>query len=419
MADLHPDAALAQGFSLAAAPPAFIDNPYPFYDALRRHSPVHPLVPPGNGPGQWLLTRYDDVAAVYRAPQARSDKRREFAPKFGPGTPLFEHHTTSLVFNDAPLHTRVRRLLMGALNQRAITRMEAGVAALVQRLLDQLAEQPMPDLIAHFAAEIPVEVIGNLLEVPQAARAPLRAWSLAILSALEPAPSADVLARGHAAVADFYAQLRGLVAHRRAHPGDPEADVLTRLIQVEAGVGDAHAQLSEAELLHNCIFLLNAGHETTTNLIGNGVHALLTQRRAWQQLVDQPALINSAVEELLRFESPLQLNNRQLDAPLQLGGVTLPAGDFITLGVGAANHDPAVFHQPAVLDLARKPNHHLAFGHGAHACAGMNVARLEARIALGALVKRHPRLALAGAPVRDRRVRFRGFSAMPVCLDGG
>ena len=395
------------GFTLAGAPPAFIDDPYPFYDALRAHSPVHPMAP-----GQWLLTRHDDVSAVYRAPQAKSDKRREFAPKFGPGTPLYEHHIISLVFNDAPLHTRVRRLLLGALNQRAITRMEAGVTALVQRLLDQLADQPAPDLIAHFAAEIPVEVIGNLLDVPAADRAPLRAWSLAILSALEPAPSADVLARGHAAVTDFCTQLRSLVAHRRAHPGDPQADVLTRLIQGEAD-GE---QLSEAELLHNCIFLLNAGHETTTNLIGNGVHALLTQRQAWQQLVDTPALIHTAVEELLRFESPLQLNNRQLDAPLDLGGRLVPAGDFLTLGIGAANHDPAVFHQPGVLDLARKPNPHLAFGHGAHACAGLNVARLEARIALGALAARYPRLDLAGVPVRDRRVRFRGFSAVPVRL---
>ncbi len=401
------DPALAQGFSLASAPAAFIDDPYPFYAALRQHSPVHALAP-----GQWLLTRHADVAAVYRAPQAKSDKRREFAPKFGPGTPLYEHHTTSLVFNDAPLHTRVRRLLLGALNQRAIARMEAGVAALVERLLDRLAEQPAPDLIAHFAAEIPIEVIGNLLDVPASERPPLRAWSLAILSALEPAPSAAVLARGHAAVLDFCDQLRGQVAQRRAHPGDPQADVLTRLIQGEAD-GE---RLSEAELLHNCIFLLNAGHETTTNLIGNGVFALLGQRQAWLRLLAEPGLVNSAVEELLRFDSPLQLNNRQLDAPLSLGDMTLPAGDFITLGVGAANHDPAVFHQPGLLDLARKPNHHLAFGHGAHACAGMNVARLEARIALAALARRCPQLALDGPPVRDRRVRFRGFTALPVRL---
>src|SRR3990167_4189900 len=394
-------------FSLAAAPPDFIDDPYPFYDALRRHHPVHAMAP-----GQWLLTRYADVAAVYRAPQASSDKRREFGPKFGIGTPLFEHHTTSLVFNDAPLHTRVRRLLLGALNQRAITRMEAGVGRLGEQLLGRLADQPAPDLIAHFAAEIPVEVIGNLLDVPAAGRAPLRAWSLAILSALEPAPSAEVLSRGHAAVGGFCDQLRTLVAHRRAHPGDPEADVLTRLILGEV----AGERLSETELLHNCIFLLNAGHETTTNPIGNGVQALLTQRAAWDRLVAEPALINPAVEELLRFESPLQLNNRQLTAPLRVGDRDLPAGDFITLGVGAANHDPAQFADPGVLDLARKPNAHLAFGHGAHACAGLNVARLEARIALGALARRYPGLGLAGVPVRDRRVRFRGFSALPVRL---
>ena len=211
------------GFTLAGAPPAFIDDPYPFYDALRTHSPVHSLAP-----GQWLLTRHDDVSAVYRAPQAKSDKRREFAPKFGPGTPLYEHHTTSLVFNDAPLHTRVRRLLLGALNQRAITRMEAGVTALVQRLLDQLADQPAPDLIAHFAAEIPVEVIGNLLDVPAADRAPLRALSLAILSALEPAPSADVLARGPASWTYFCPQPLTMSAHPRSHPGGQQLDALLR-----------------------------------------------------------------------------------------------------------------------------------------------------------------------------------------------
>ncbi len=404
------DPALA-GFDLADPPAGFIDDPYPVYAALRRHHPVHAMAP-----GQWLLTRHADVAAVYRAPQASSDKRREFAPKFGPGTPLFEHHTTSLVFNDAPLHTRVRRLLLGAMNQRAIARMEAGVTQLVEGLLDRLADRPAPDLIADFAAQIPVEVIGNLLDVPPADRAPLRDWSLAILSALEPAPSAEVLARGNTAVSAFCEQLRGLVAQRRAHPGDPEADVLTRLIQGEVGGGGSGERLTETELLHNCIFLLNAGHETTTNLIANGVHALLSQRAAWQRLVDEPALINTAVEELLRFESPLQLNNRQLVAPLQLDGQLLPAGDFLTLGVGAANHDPAVFADPGVLDLARKPNPHLAFGHGAHACAGLNVARLEARIALAALARRYPGLDLGGSPVRDRRLRFRGFLSLPLRL---
>jgi cytochrome P450 len=393
-------------FSLAAPPPGFVDDPYPFYAELRERSPRHALAA-----GAWLLTRHDDCAAVYRDPAASSDKRREFGPKFGVGTPLFEHHTTSLVFNDAPLHTRVRRLLMGALNQRAIARMEGGVVALVESLLDAMQQHGRrADLIAGFAALIPVEVIGNLLDVPRDERAPLRDWSLAILSALEPAPDAAVLARGHAAVREFLAMLESLVRRRRAAPGDPDVDVLTRLI---AGEVDGE-RLTSTELLHNCIFLLNAGHETTTNLIGNGVHALLTQRAQYERLAAEPAMLPSAVEELLRFESPLQLNNRLATAPIELTGFRIEPGAFITLAIGAANRDPAVFDSPDTLDIARKPNPHLAFGHGAHACAGMNVARLEARIALAALARRLPGLQLDGAPERDRRVRFRGFRRLPV-----
>ena len=402
-----PDQASIAGFTLADAPPGFIDDPYPWYAQLRADDPVHAL-----GNDQWLLTRYDDVSLLYRSAAASSDKRREFAPKFGAGTPLYEHHTTSLVFSDPPLHTRVRRLLMGALNQRAIARMEPGVAALVDALLDALAGRAQADLIEDFAAQIPVEVIGNLLDVPRGDRARLRGWSLAILSALEPAPAPDVLARGNAAVSDFLDYLRALVGERRRHPGDPEADVLTRLIQGEVD-GE---RLTEAELLHNCIFLLNAGHETTTNLIGNGLHALLTHRDQLERLQREPALIGPAVEELLRFESPLQLNNRQLTAPVAFSTRELPTGAFVTLGVGAANRDPAQFASPDALDIARKPNLHVAFGHGSHACAGLNVARLEGRIAIGELVRRFPRIEPAAVPVRDRRVRFRGLKHLPVRL---
>ena len=407
----HVDSAALRGFRLTDPPPGFIADPYPFYAALREQQPVHQMAP-----GSWLLTRYEDVLSVYRSADASSDKRREFAPKFASASasgtsPLYEHHTTSLVFNDPPLHTRVRRILMGALNQRAIARMEQGVIRLVDGLLDRLAAAPAPDLIDDFAALIPVEVIGNLLAVPHAERGPLRDWSLAILSALEPAPEPALLARGNAAVTDFSAYLRTLVAERRRHPVDPELDVLTRLLQ-----GDAEGSLSEAELLHNCIFLLNAGHETTTNLIGNGLHALLTHREQLERLQREPALLGSAVEELLRFESPLQLNNRAATAPLQVGGHTLPAGSFITLAIGAANRDPAVFAQPDVLDIARKPNNHLAFGQGAHACSGMNVARLEARVAIGRLLARFPHLRAAGTPERDLRLRFRGLRHLPVAL---
>ena len=397
---------VASDFTLAAAGEAFVDDPYPTYAALREQSPVHAI-----GPDSWLLTRYDDVLAAYREPTLSSDKKREFAPKFG-DSPLFEHHTSSLVFNDPPLHTRVRRLLVGALNQQAIARMEAGVLALVDGLLDRLQHVAEPDLIEDFAARIPVEVIGNLLDVPHAERAPLRDWSLAILSALEPAPAAEVLARGNAAVEDFKTYLATLVAERRRRPGDPRVDVLTRLIQ---GESDGE-RFGDTELLHNCIFLLNAGHETTTNLIGNGTHALLTQRAQWERLRAQPELLGTAVEELLRFESPLQLNNRLCTVPLRFGDVELPAGSFVTLAIGSANRDPSVFDAPDRLDIGRKPNPHLAFGQGHHACAGMNVARLEARIAFGRLIARYPALQLRGTPQRDRRIRFRGWRTLPVSL---
>ena len=399
-------AALVAGFRWAAPTPAFIEHPHAVFDALRALDPVHEWAP-----NSVILTRHADLLAVYRSPHASSDKKREFGPKYGEGSPLFAHHTTSLVFNDPPLHTRVRRILMGALNQRAIARMEAGVVTLVDRLLDEWADRAAPDLIEHFAAQIPVEVIGNLLDIPRGERGPLREWSLAILSALEPVPGPAVLARGQAAVSEFLDYLRGLLAERERHPGDPDADVLTRLMR-----GDAEGRLTADELMHNCIFLLNAGHETTTNLIGNGAWALMTHRDQLARLQAEPALINSAVEELLRYESPIQLNNRLTTAPLALVDRELPAGTFVTLAIGAANRDPAEFAEPHRLDIARKPNNHLAFGQGAHACSGMNVARMEGRIALGALFRRFPRLDLRGAPERDLRLRFRGFRRLPVTL---
>jgi hypothetical protein len=402
-------AELARGFQLTRVPPDFLDDPYPHYAALREHDPVHEL----EGGGVFL-SRYEDAIAVYRDPQrASSDKKVEFLPKFG-DSPLYEHHTTSLVFSDPPLHTRVRRLIMGALSQRAIARMEADVARLVDALLDRIAAQGETDFIGDFAAQIPVEVIGNLLDVPRAERGPLRAWSLAILSGLEPAPGTEILERGNRAVSEFLDYLRGLVAARRRAPGDPEADVLTRLIRGETAGENAGERLSEKELLHNCIFLLNAGHETTTNLIGNGIWLLLSHPDELAKLRADPALVGVAVEEMLRYEGPIQLNNRRLSAPMELGGRTLAAGTSITIGIGAANRDPAHFPEPERFDAARRPNRHVAFGQGDHACAGMNVARMEARIAFTRLLARFRRLEFAGAPERDRRIRFRGFRRLPV-----
>ena len=389
-------------FDLRRLPDSFYADPYPTYHALRASSPV--LALPDGG---LFLTRYADVQAAYRDPVLfSSDKQAEFGPKYGP-SPLLEHHTTSLVFNDPPLHTRVRRTIMGALTARAIAEMEAGLIELVDRLLDRIAERGQADLVADFAAAIPVEVIGNLLGVPLADRGPLRDWSLAILGALEPALTPAQEAWGNQSVLDFTAYLRGLVADRRARPGDPARDVLTRLIQAE----DA---LTEAELLQNCVFILNAGHETTTNLIGNALHALLQWPDQLALLRQEPAHIRAAVEEFLRFESSNQLGNRRATAQCELGGVALQAGTGVTLCIGAANRDPAAFPEPDRLDLLRQPNRHLAFGFGVHQCAGLSLARLEGRVAIGRFLARFPRYELAGAPVRARRARFRGFASLPV-----
>ena len=399
---------LADNFDLESLTGEFYADPYPTYRALRQHAPVKRL-----RSGAYFLTRYDDLVAAYKNTRAfSSDKKKEYAPKYG-DTPLYEHHTTSLVFNDQPAHTRVRRLIMGALSPRAIAEMEPALIALVDKLLGRIAEKGRCELIGDFAAAIPVEVIGNLLDVPHDEREPLRDWSLAILGALEPVLTQDAAARGNRAVSEFLIYLEGLVARRRAKPGNPERDVLTRLIQGEAN-GE---RLSEKELLHNCIFLLNAGHETTTNLIGNGLVALHEHSAEKHKLIQAPELIRTAVEEILRYESSNQLGNRMTTEPASFGEVTLAAGTPVTLCIGAANRDPSQFENPERFDIARTANRHLAFGTGVHQCAGMALARLEGAIAISRFLARFPNYTLSGAPVRGGRVRFRGFLSVP-CVVG-
>jgi cytochrome P450 len=400
-------------FDLRALPREFYDDPYPFYAALREHDPVRRMPD-----GSILLTRYPDCLQVYKDPAAySSDKKAEFFPKYG-DSPLYEHHTTSLVFNDPPLHTRVRKLIIGALSQRAVEAMEPALVELVDRLLDEIAARHARseaiDLIEHFAAAIPVEIIGNLLGVPHEERAPLRDWSLAILGALEPTLTSEQMDRGNRAVTDFVAYLRTLVARRRAQPSDPATDVLTRLIQGES----ATEQLSETELLQNCIFILNAGHETTTNLIGNALYALTLWPEQRRMLFANPTLIKSAVEEFLRFESSNQLGNRMSTIETMIGGVTLPAKTRITLCIGAANRDPAQFSNPEALDIARQHNRHLAFGSGTHQCAGLAVARLEGSVAISRFLARFPNYEIDHArSVRGGRARFRGFLSLVARLE--
>lgn len=419
---------IARTLDLRSLPRDFLDNPYPVYAMLREAEPFKRMPD-----GSYFLTRHADLVAVYRdAKVFSSDKQVEFGPKYnhapfnqapyttaGGVAPLFEHHTNSLVFNDPPLHTRVRRLIMGALTRRAIEAMEPGLVALVDSLLDKIETHGGGDLIEDFASAIPVEIIGNLLDVPHADREPLRGWSLAILGALEPALTPEQEALGNRSVNEFLAYLRELVAKRRQHPGDPEHDVLTRLIKGEES-GDA---LSEVELLQNCVFLLNAGHETTTNLIGNALISLQEwpeQRMRLlsdlQQAPDEEAeeqILGLAVDEFLRFESSNQLGNRRALQATQVNGVDLPAGALVTLCIGAANRDPEVYENPEQLELRRTGNKHLAFGFGVHQCAGLSLARLEGRIAIGRFLRRFPEYRLTRDPERGGRARFRGFLSAP------
>lgn len=399
------DRALAMEFSLQNLPDTFFVDPYPVYRALREHAPVRRMPD-----GSVFLSRHADLLAVYRDTALfSSDKREEFRPKFG-SSPLFDHHTNSLVFNDAPFHLRVRKILMGALSPSTVASYENSIHALCERLLDRIQRNGGGDAVNDYAAAIPVEVISNLLGVPVEDREPLRDWSLAILGALEPVLTPEVERSGNAAVTSFVDYLGDLVAARRRSPGDPASDILTRLILADGVPLDAPA------LLHNCIFLLNAGHETTTNLIANGVELLARFPDERQRLRADPSLSAKAVEEVLRYESPNQLGNRRALADTSIAGTAIKAGDLITLGIGAANRDEREFDDAEAFRIDRQPNRHLAFASGPHQCAGLGLARIEGRVALYCFMARFPNYEIGEASARARRARFRGFDKLPLVI---
>ena len=291
----------ATSFDLNTIDSQFITDPYPILANLREHDPVHV-----NPDGSLYLTRYEDVRAVYQDKTMVSDKTVAFKEKFGEG-PLYKHHTTSLVFNDPPYHTTLRKLLAHAFTPRKLAEMELLIENIVDSLLDDLQHTGDVDFVSAFAIRLPTEVISFMLGVPAEHRHKLRGFSLAILGALDPVVSDERLHNGNNAVAEFSEILDDLINHRRANPeGAGQGEVLESLI-----FGEYEGQkLTQQELIQNCIFLLNAGHETTTSLMANGVGMFLQAPDQYQLLRDRPELVESAVEEILRYESPLQIGNR-------------------------------------------------------------------------------------------------------------
>ena len=394
-----------QSFDLNAIDRAFIEDPFPTLHALRSQSPVHT-----NPDGSIYLTRYEDCLKVYRSRQQLSDKTVEFGKKFGPG-PLLTHHTTSLIFNDPPYHTVVRKLLAAAFTPRKLAEMEPLIAQIVDRMLDQLADESAFDLIPAFAMTLPTEIISFMLGIPEAYRSKLRGYSLAILGALDPVVSDERMVAGNAAVEEFGALLADIIAHRRANPDSAgQGEVLDSLIFGEV---DGRS-LTHEELVQNCIFLLNAGHETTTSLVGNSIGILLDHPDQHRLLRDNPEHITTAVEEFLRFQSPLQIGNRLADADIELSGRVVPKGTYIHTSIGGANRDPEVFEDPDRVDITRKPNKHIAFITGIHVCLGATLARIEGRIAIGQFVQRFPKLQADGPAEILGLARFRGYTHLPV-----
>ncbi len=308
---------------------------------------------------------------------------------------------------DPPDHTRLRTLVQKAFTPRMVERLRPRIETLVEEALNAAGERGGMDLVADLAYPLPVTVIAELLGVPVEDRAAFRRWSDALVGALDPVAPANRRGAVLAARDALHAYLRQVIAERRA---DPRDDLISRLVEAEEQ-GD---RLSGPELLAMGVLLLVAGHETTVNLISNGVNALLNHPDQLARLHREPELIEPAVEELLRYDSPVQLTGRVALEALELGGQRVEPGQMVTLMLGAANRDPRVFADPGRLDLGRDPNPHLAFGRGIHFCLGAPLARLEGQIAIGALIRRFPGLRLAGVPERRPTVTLRGFVSLPL-----
>ncbi len=392
--------------------PAWLTAPREQARRLRGLGPVH-----RDTQGLWLLLAHADCRAAMQSAHLSRDPRRHagYARQrpFIAGSALEHAAERFMLFNDPPLHTRLRRVVAAAFTPAATRQLRSQVDASVQALVATLPGDGSPfDFMRCFALVLPIRVICDLLGIDGAGFEQAKAWSDAAACVVEPLATRAERSAGAQAVAELTAFLREQVARRRALPGDT---VIDRMIEAQR----ADPGFDDDTLLANLILLFIAGHETTTNLLGNGLLALLQHPAQLDLLRREPGLMPRAVEEMLRYESPTNMVARVTTAPYALDGLTVPAGEVLYCMVGAANHDPAVFAEPQRFDIRRDPNPQLAFGGGVHYCVGAPLARLEAELAFAALLERFPALSLADpdpAALRWRpMINLRGLQALPVC----
>ncbi|MER8221499.1 cytochrome P450 [Streptomyces sp. NPDC094143] len=390
--------------------PAFLADPYAVYAELRARGRVHRFEPTD----QWLVPHHADVSALLRDRRlGRTYQHRFTHEEFGRTPPPPEHepfHTLNdhgMLDLEPPDHTRIRRLVSKAFTPRTVERLKPYVRGLADELAAALVEKGGGDLLKDVAEPLPVAVIAEMLGIPESDRAPLRPWSADICGMYELAPSQETAARAVRASAEFSDYLRGLIAARRKEPGE---DLVSGLIAAH----DEGDRLTEQEMISTCVLLLNAGHEATVNATVNGWYALFRNPAQLELLRADHSLVPSAIEELMRYDTPLQLFERWVLDEIEIAGTTIPRGAEIAMLFGSANHDPEVFADPGRLDLTRADNPHISFSAGIHYCIGAPLARIELAASMEALLEKAPTLRLAAEPERKPNFVIRGLEGLSV-----
>jgi cytochrome P450 len=392
--------------------PAFVADPYPAYADLRARGRVHYYEPTR----QWLIPHHADVSALLRDRRlGRTYLHRFTHEEFGRTPPPAAHepfHTLNdygMLDLEAPDHTRIRRLVSKAFTPRTVEALVPTVRRLAAELVAGLKDNGGGDLLAEVAEPLPVAVIAEMLGIPPADRALLRPWSADICGMYELNPSEETAARAVRASVEFSAYLRELIAERRTAPGD---DLISALIAAH----DEEDRLSEQEMISTCVLLLNAGHEATVNTTANGWWTLFRNPAQLAALRADHTLLSTAVEELMRYDTPLQLFERWVLDDIEIDGTLVPRGSELALLFGSANRDPEKFENPDTLDLARADNPHVSFGAGIHYCLGAPLARIELAASFGELLREAPTMRLAGEPEWKGGFVIRGVKELRVEL---